>query len=111
MSAQYIRRMEAGIDFNQSAFKHGVKEKDIRHILDNPRYEGPLKDDDNKYIVIGFDNSGNLLEIMYNLIDNETVNVFHALYFSTRNAEKPGVLLSTQETNNGENDRRRSGRS
>jgi hypothetical protein len=38
----------------------------------------------NKYLVIGFDLNGNLLEIMYNLVDEDadgvgTANVFHAM--------------------------------
>jgi hypothetical protein len=33
----------------------------------------------NKYLVIGFDLNGNLLEIMYNLVDKDTANVFHAM--------------------------------
>jgi len=33
----------------------------------------------NKYLVIGFDLKGNLLEIMYNLVDEDTANVFHAM--------------------------------
>ena len=71
--------MGEGIEFNQSAFKHGVTEENIRYALNRPRYEGPLEDDENKYIVIGFDSSGNLLEILYNRIDDEVINVFHAM--------------------------------
>jgi hypothetical protein len=33
----------------------------------------------NKYLVIGFDFNGNLLEVMYNLVDEDTANVFHAM--------------------------------
>ena len=39
----------------------------------------------NKYLVIGFDLNGNLLEIMYNLVDEDATtgvgvaNVFHAM--------------------------------
>jgi hypothetical protein len=33
----------------------------------------------NKYLVIGFDLNGNLLEIMYNLVNEDTANVFHAM--------------------------------
>jgi hypothetical protein len=43
------------------------------------QYEGPLEDDANRYIVLGFDLAGNLLEIMYNRLDDETVKVFHAM--------------------------------
>jgi hypothetical protein len=34
---------------------------------------------DNKYAVIGFDRAGNLLEVMYNRIDDKMVKVFHAM--------------------------------
>jgi hypothetical protein len=34
---------------------------------------------DNKYLVIGFDLAGNIIEIMYNRIDEKSVNVFHAM--------------------------------
>jgi len=34
---------------------------------------------DNKYAVIGFDRNGNLIEVMYNLIDEQSINVFHAM--------------------------------
>jgi len=33
----------------------------------------------NKYAIIGFDIAGNLLEIMYNIIDSESINIFHAM--------------------------------
>jgi hypothetical protein len=35
--------------------------------------------DVNKYTIIGFDTVGNLLEIMYNIIDSESINIFHAM--------------------------------
>ena len=71
--------MDEDIEFNQSAFKHEITEENIRYVLNRPRYEGPLEDDDEKYIVIGFDNTGKLLEILYNIIDDETINVFHVM--------------------------------
>jgi hypothetical protein len=43
------------------------------------RYDGPIENMENKYIRLGFDRSGNLLEIMYNEIDEHTVNIFHAM--------------------------------
>jgi hypothetical protein len=71
--------MDKNITFNPAAFKHGISEANIRHVLNNPRYEGPLEEFENKYIVVGFDNSRNLLEILYNRIDDESINVFHAM--------------------------------
>jgi len=71
--------MDKNIKFNPAAFKHGISEANIRYVLNYPKYEGPLEDYENKYIVVGFDNSGNLLEILYNRMDDETINVFHAM--------------------------------
>ena len=71
--------MDKNIKFNPAAFKHGITEANIRYVLNYPKYEGPLEEYENKYIVVGFDNSGNLLEILYNRIDDETINVFHAM--------------------------------
>jgi hypothetical protein len=67
------------IEFNLSAFKHRISEENIRRAFFNYLYDGPIEDMENKYIRIGFDCSGNLLEIMYNEIDEHTVNIFHAM--------------------------------
>ena len=71
--------MLAKIEFNPSAFKHGVSELDIRKAIERFVYENPLEDFDNKYLLLGFDVKGALLEIMYNHIDADTINVFHAM--------------------------------
>ncbi|MDR2758631.1 MAG: hypothetical protein LBB78_04570 [Spirochaetaceae bacterium] len=67
------------IEFNQSAFKHDISEEDIRWAFLHPRYDGPIENMENKYIRLGFDRLGRLLEIMYNEIDEHSVNVFHAM--------------------------------
>ncbi|MDR0526616.1 MAG: hypothetical protein LBG79_02165 [Spirochaetaceae bacterium] len=33
----------------------------------------------NKWLLIGYDTAGNLIEVAYNIIDDNTVNVFHAM--------------------------------
>jgi hypothetical protein len=71
--------MDDDIIFNNSAFEHDITEESIRYVLRHPRYEGLLENEDNKYIVRGFDNANNLLEILYNEIDDKTVNIFHAM--------------------------------
>jgi len=51
------------IRINRSALKHrGIKEADIRWAFMYYRYDGPLENMENKYIRIGFDPHGNLLE-------------------------------------------------
>jgi hypothetical protein len=72
--------MYPNIEFNPAAFKHGIAEGNIRwalwhHLVDDIIEE----EDENKYLTLGFDKAGNLLEIMYNIIDERTINVFHAM--------------------------------
>jgi len=62
-----------------SAFKHKVTEANIRHAILNWRYDDVFEDDPDKHLLIGFDSNANLLEIMYNVIDEQTVRVFHAM--------------------------------
>jgi len=67
--------------FCKSAFKHRVSEADIRWAIDTVKYDGYLENDDaeNKRLLIGFDRNANLLEIYYNILDQNTVRVFHAM--------------------------------
>ena len=72
--------MALEIVFIPSAFKHAVSEEDIRWVLTNHLADGIIEEDDEtKYLSIGFDKKGNLLEIMYNHIDEITIKVFHAM--------------------------------
>ncbi|MCL2844730.1 MAG: hypothetical protein FWE23_04670 [Chitinivibrionia bacterium] len=67
------------IDFTKSAFKHGIKEDDILHALSSRIFSDIYEDYPEKFLVIGFDGSGNLLEIMYNVEKYEKIKVFHAM--------------------------------
>jgi len=77
--------MDVIIKFSESAFKHGVKEADIRWAFDNNLYDEQLDESDgggdigSKHLLIGFDRSANPLEILYNVIDEDTLKVFHAM--------------------------------
>jgi hypothetical protein len=71
--------MFSTLRFIRAAFKHGIREADIRWAFMHPRYDGPVENMENKYIRIGFDPQGNLLEIMYNEIDEHTAAIFHAM--------------------------------
>jgi hypothetical protein len=71
--------MEIVLDFNEAAFRHGISRDDIAHAVKTKIYDAPLGGFPDKYIVIGFDLKGNPLEIMYNPIDDDTINVFHAM--------------------------------
>jgi hypothetical protein len=74
--------MDVDIKFCPSAFKHGIREVDIRWAIDTVKYDGCLENDDgteNKRLLIGFDQNANPLEIYYNILDGNTVRVFHAM--------------------------------
>ena len=72
--------MGLSINFVPSAFKHNVSEENIRWVLLNHLADGIIEEDDEtKYLAVGFDKKGILLEIMYNYIDETTIKVFHAM--------------------------------
>ncbi|GHV76815.1 hypothetical protein AGMMS49942_16360 [Spirochaetia bacterium] len=82
--------MDLEIRYNQSAFKHHITEADIRMAFDTARYDELHEND--KYLLIGFDRNANLIEILYNVIDEDTINVFHAMKCTSSN-----VLLLPKE--------------
>ena len=67
------------ITFVSSAFRHGCTQVDIEWAIETKIYEGLLKGEDNIYAIIGFTVSGNPIEVFYNLIDDETLKIFHAM--------------------------------
>jgi hypothetical protein len=81
--------MDVEIKFSQSAFKHNLTEADIRWAIDTAKYDGYLDDEPDsvdKRLLIGFDLKANPIEIFYNILDRDTVRVFHAM--KCRNAYK-----------------------
>jgi hypothetical protein len=73
--------MDAGIEFNQAAFKHGVTEADIRYAFAHRLFDHPVVVEDNKYLLVGFDTNANMIEILYNVISDRRINVFHAMKY------------------------------
>ena len=69
----------ARIKYNQAAFKYGITEDDILRAFETFIYENPIEDADNKYLLLGFNLKGNLIEVMYNRINEDAINVFHAM--------------------------------
>ncbi|GHV46424.1 hypothetical protein AGMMS49546_34390 [Spirochaetia bacterium] len=75
--------MDLAIEFNPAAFKHSVSEADIRLVFDTAKYDGFLDEDDpdaeDKHLIIGFDRNANLIEVLYNVIADGRLRVFHAM--------------------------------
>lgn len=70
--------MDVDIRFCQSAFKHGISEADIRWAIDQYLFDHQMPGEEYKNLLIGLDRNGNPLEILYNIFDDNTINVFHA---------------------------------
>ena len=68
------------IEFKQSAFIRNISEANIRHAFMNPNYDGPIEEDasENRFLRLGFDMNGNLLEIMYNEYEDR-ICIFHVM--------------------------------
>jgi uncharacterized DUF497 family protein len=75
--------MDFAIEFNKAAFEHGVSREDIKMAFDNVEYDAFFEEDDpdakDKNLLIGFDRKANLIEVLYNVIDEDRVKVFHAM--------------------------------
>jgi uncharacterized DUF497 family protein len=66
------------ISLKSSALKHGISPKDIECAVADCRYDEIVDGDEEKWLLLGFDKKGRLLEIIYNEIDDQTIRVFHA---------------------------------
>ena len=71
--------VHAVIEYTMSAFKHGISEADIYHAMLHPVYDEIQDFGDDKHLLLGFDRNMNMLEIAYNMIDERTFKVFHAM--------------------------------
>jgi hypothetical protein len=75
------------IEFNPSAFRH-VSEEDIRWALETAQYDGEVipeeENSEDKNLLIGFDRNARAIEVFYNIIDEQTVSIFHAMKCSKK---------------------------
>jgi hypothetical protein len=71
--------IKGSIKFNRAAFKHGVTAADILSAFETYIFEDPVENEDNKFLLIGFDTKANPVEVMYNRIGKDRINVFHAM--------------------------------
>jgi hypothetical protein len=65
--------------FKQSAFKHGIAEPDIRNAFKQRMLDYAMQGEEHKNLLLGLARDGSLLEIMYNVLDGDVINVFHAM--------------------------------
>jgi uncharacterized DUF497 family protein len=67
------------VEYAASAFKHNISAADIYNAILTPVYDDIQDTDEDKHLLLGFDRTLNLLEIVYNVIDEQTIKVFHAM--------------------------------
>jgi hypothetical protein len=79
------------VEYAASAFKHNISEVDIYNAILKPLYNDILDEYEGKYLLLGFDRSMNVLEIVYNHIDEQTIKVFHAVPDCLFNVAQQGV--------------------
>jgi len=71
--------MEQEFIFRDSAFIHGLTEADIRHAFDTCCFVGRYQNRTNVLLLLGFDMNANPVEILYNELADDGINVFHAM--------------------------------
>ncbi len=67
------------MEVRPAARKHGVADEDIRHVVDNALAVEDAGEDPDRWLVIGPDNAGNLLEVVVLVTDDDRVLVIHAM--------------------------------
>ena len=72
-------KVEEVFDFKKSAFKHAIVEADIRNAFERRLYDYAMIGEEHKNLLLGLARDGSLLEIIYNVLDGDVINVFHAM--------------------------------
>jgi len=68
-----------GVEILPSATKHGQSKDDILNALKQCIYDETLESDPNKTLAIGYDGSAKLLEVIFHVISDEHIVVFHSM--------------------------------
>jgi hypothetical protein len=72
-------KADVNIELCNSAFNHGVAEDDIKNAVATKIYDALIGGYPEKYALVGCDLAGRPLELMYNAVDDDTIQVFHAM--------------------------------
>jgi sulfur transfer complex TusBCD TusB component (DsrH family) len=67
------------VEILPSATKHGIINDDIICALERSIYDETLETDPNKTLSIGYDRNARLLEVIFHIISDEHIVVFHSM--------------------------------
>jgi len=72
---------ESGVNIEilPSATKRGQSRDDIICALEQSIYDETLEDEPNKTLAIGYDSNAKLLEVIFHVVNDEHVVVFHSM--------------------------------
>jgi len=62
-----------------SATKHGQNKEDILCALERSIYDETLESEPNKTLSIGYDKNAKLLEVIFHVVSDEHIVVFHSM--------------------------------
>ena len=67
------------VEILPSATKHGQSKSDILYALERSIYDETLETDPNKTLSIGYDRNAMLLEVIFHVLSDTHIVVFHAM--------------------------------
>ena len=67
------------VEIISSATKHGLSEEDILYALRQSIYDETLETDPNKTLSIGYDGKARLIEVIFHVLSDVHIVVFHAM--------------------------------
>ena len=67
------------IEILSSATKHGQSKEDILCAIEQSIYDETLEDEPNKTLAIGYDRNAKLLEVIFHVVTDEHIVVFHVI--------------------------------
>ena len=74
-----INGINVDVEILPSATKHGQSKDDILYALERSIYDETLQSDPNKTLSIGYDKNANLLEVIFHVLSDEHIVVFHSM--------------------------------
>ena len=74
-----IAGFSVNVEILPSAIKHGLVKADILYALEHSIYDETLETDPNKTLSIGYDLKARLLEVIFHVLSDEKILVFHAM--------------------------------
>ena len=79
------------VEILPSATKHGQSKDDILYALERCIYDETLESDPNKTLAIGYDGNARLIEVIFHVISDEYIIVFHAMPCRKSYIERMGM--------------------